>query len=80
MGSVLVAVNGSEAWGYVVELDDGLRVRFALDDWQRMNLDTGRRVPVRLLGKDDVWLYITHVTELPPVVWVMLARRVRAAG
>lgn len=65
---------------YVVELSDGLRVRFALDDWQRMNLGTGQRVPVRLPGKADVWLFITYVTELPPIVWVVLAKRVREAG
>ncbi len=80
MGSVLVALNGTELWCYVVELDDGLRVRFALDDWHRMNLGTGQRVPVRLPGKADVWLFVTHVTELPPVVWVTMAKRVRAVG
>jgi hypothetical protein len=65
---VLLAVNGSELWGYVVELDDGLRIRFEIDDWQRLNLGIGRRIPVRLPGKDDVWLSITHVTELLPIV------------
>lgn len=75
-----VAVNGREVWVYVVELDDGLRMRFDIDDWQRLNLDLGRRIPVRLPGKDDVWLFITNVTELPPIVWVMMAKRVRAAG
>lgn len=80
MGSSLVALNGAEAWGYVVELDEGFRVQFALDDWQRMNLGIGQRVPVRLPGKDDVWLFITHVTELPPIVWVRLAKRVRVAA
>ena len=29
---------------------------------------------------DDVWLLVTHVTELPPIVWVRLAQRMRAAG
>jgi hypothetical protein len=77
---VLVALNGMEAWAYVVETDDGLRVRFDIDGWQRLNLDIGRRIPVRLPGKDDVWLFVTNVTELPPIVWVLLARRIRAAG
>ena len=75
-----VALNGTEVWAYVVETDEGLRVRFALDDWQRLNLAPGQRVPVRLDGKADVWLFVTGATELPPVVWVALARRVRAAG
>jgi hypothetical protein len=77
MGSSLIALNGAEAWAYVVELDDGLRVRFALDDWLQLNVGIGQRVPVRLLGKADVWLFITHVTELPPVVWVIMSTRVR---
>jgi hypothetical protein len=80
MGSVLVALNGAEVWAYVMELAEGLRVRFALDNWQRLNLDVGRRVPIRLPEKADEWLFITGATELPPIVWVTLARRVRAAG
>jgi hypothetical protein len=80
MGSVLVALNGAEVWVYVVELDDGLRMRFEIDDWQRLNLDLGKRIPVRLPGKADVWLFVTNVTELPPIVWVLMARRLRAAG
>ena len=55
-------------------------MRFEIDDWQQLNLASGQRIPVRLPGKADVWLFVTGVTELPPVVWVMLARRVRAAG
>ena len=76
----MVALNGVELWAYVVELADGVRVRFALDDWQRMNLGTGQRVPLRVPGESDVWLFVTNVTELPPVVWVVMKQRVRAAG
>ena len=79
MGSV-VGINGFEAWGSVVETAEGLRVRFALDDWQRMNVGVGSRVPVRLPGKSDQWLFVTNETELPPIVWVILAKRVRVAG
>jgi hypothetical protein len=75
-----VALNGAEVWAFVVEADEGLRVRLNLDDWQRLNLGRGQRVPVRVAGKDDVWLFVTSVTDLPPVVWVTLAKRVRAAG
>lgn len=67
-------MNGSEVWAFVVETDEGLRVRFALDDWQRFNLSSGQRIPVRLPGKDDVWLFITNVTEAPPVVWVTIGQ------
>jgi hypothetical protein len=80
MRSILIALNGAEVWAHVVETDDGLRVRFDIDDWQRMNLGQGQRLPVRLPGKDDAWLFITNFTEQPPVVWVTLARRIRAAG
>ncbi len=75
-----VALNGAELWAYVVEVDDGLRVQFQIDDWQRLNLVTGQRVPVRVAGREDVWLFVASVTDLPPVVWVTLARRLRAAG
>ena len=68
MGSVLVALNGAEAWAYVVELAAGLRMRFDLSDWQRMNLELGQRVPVRVPGRADVWLFISSATELPPIV------------
>ena len=55
-------------------------VRFTLDDWLRMNLGIGQRVPVRLPGRADMWLFVTHVTDLPPIVWVVIATRVRVAG
>ena len=50
------ALNGTGPWAYVVETDEGVRVRFDTDDWQRLNLGSGQRVPVRLLGRDDVGL------------------------
>ena len=80
MGTVLATLKGEEVWAYVVEQDDGFRMRFALDDWQRLNFVPGQRLPVRLPGKADLWLFVTGATELPPVVWVTLARQVRAAG
>ena len=75
MGSTLVEVNGVGAWAYVVKLAGGLRVRLALDDCQRMDLGTGQRVPVRVAGQPEMRLFVTHVTELPPVAWVTLAKR-----
>ncbi|MBP3955341.1 hypothetical protein J8F10_08615 [Gemmata sp. G18] len=55
-------------------------MRFDVDDWQRFGLGQGQRVPVRLAGKADVWLFVTGVTETPPIVWVTMSRRMRAAG
>ncbi len=75
-----VALNGAEVWAYFVETDEGMRVRFALDDWQRLNLAPGQRVPVRTAGRGDMWLFVTGVAEVPPVVWVTMTRRMRAAG
>jgi hypothetical protein len=77
MGSITVALNGSEMWAYVVEHDNGLRMQVMIDDWENVNLDTGRRIPIRLPGRDDIWLFLTQV---PPIVWVMLGRRMPVAG
>jgi hypothetical protein len=52
--------------------------RVALDDWERLGLVEGQRVPVRLPGRDDLWLFVTAVTPLPPIVWVTMAQRMRA--
>jgi hypothetical protein len=79
MGSIIVGLNGFEVWGFVVEQADGVQVRLALDDWLKLNLGEGQRVPVRLPERRDVWLYLTHVTELPPIVWITLARQVHGA-
>lgn len=76
MSSTLVELNGIGAWAYVVELAEGLRVRLTLDDCQRMDLGTGQRVLVRLAG-ESLRLFVTNVTELPPVAWVTLAKRVQ---
>jgi hypothetical protein len=75
--STLVEVNGVGAWAYVVELAEGLRLRQTLDDHQWMDLGLGQRIPVRLLGQ-EARLFVTNVTELPPVAWVTLAKPVRA--
>jgi len=75
-----VAVNGFELWALAVETDDGMRVRLSLDDWERLGLFRGQRVPIRRNGRRDEWLFVAEVVELPPLVWVVLATRLRAAG
>ena len=75
-----VALNGTEVWTFVVETDEGLRIQFQIDDWQRLNIGGGQRLSVHMPGKGDIWLFVTHVIELPPIVWVTMLRRVRVAG
>ncbi len=79
-GNFLIDLNGTEVWGYVVEQDDGLRVRVALDDWQRLGFFEGRRVSLKLPRTEEALLFITRVAESPPLVWVTLAKRIRVAG
>jgi hypothetical protein len=42
-------------------------------------LGFGWKIPVRLPGRADQWLFVTHATEIPPFVWVVLAERVERA-
>jgi hypothetical protein len=78
MGSgAVIGVNGREVPAYVVQLDGGMRVRFALDDLEGLRLYRGQRVPVRLPGRPDDWLFLAEVFETPPVAWVLLVRRFR---
>lgn len=79
-GSQQVGLNGYGVWAYVVELDGGLRMRVSLDDWEKLGLHRGQRIPVRRDGRDDEWLFVAEVVELPPMAWVVLGNRVRAAG
>ena len=79
-GSYQVGLNGSELWAYVAETVNGMRVRLDVNDWERSGLGVGRQIPVRLPGKADEWLFVTHATEVPPFVWVVLAKRVRATA
>lgn len=79
-GNCQIGLNGTEAWAYVVEVDDSVRARLDLTDWERSGLSVGRRVPLRLPGRAEASLFITHATEVPPFVWVVLAERVRVAG
>jgi hypothetical protein len=76
--NVQIGLNGSEIWAYIVELGDGLRMRLALDDWLRLNIGVGQQLPVRLPGKSDRWLFVKNATGLPPILWIVLTKRVRA--
>jgi hypothetical protein len=75
-----VGVNGREIWALVVELVDGLRMRIDLTDWERLGLYRGMRIPVSRQDGRQEWAFVAEVVELPPLVWVVLANRVKAAG
>ena len=72
--------TGGSEWALAVETDDGVRVRLSLDDWERLGLFRGQRVPVRRGDRRDEWLFVAEVVELPPLVWVVFATKLRAAG
>ncbi|AMV23998.1 hypothetical protein VT84_06355 [Gemmata sp. SH-PL17] len=74
-----VNLNGADVWGYVVESDEGVRVRFGIDDWQQLQIGEGQLITARIGGK-DARLFVANVRVEPPVVWVTMARRIRAAG
>ena len=48
--------------------------------WSPSTTNRGQRVPVRRHGRNDEWMFLAEVVELPPLVWVVLTNRVRAAG
>ena len=40
-------------------------------------MGAGQRIPLRLPMKVDEWLFVTHATEIPLFVWIVLAKSVR---
>jgi hypothetical protein len=75
-----IGVNGHEVWTYVVELVDGLRIKFDATNWERLGLYRGMRIPLRRQDGRQEWAFVAEVVERPPLVWVVLANRVKAAG
>ena len=71
-----VTVCGRDLWGLVVELDNGFRVRFELEAWERLRLYLGQRVSVRRPGRAEELLFIAGDVPLPPIVWVTFAARI----
>lgn len=69
----IVEVNRFVLWGDTVELDSGLRMRLSFDEWQKLKLQRGQRIPVRLPHRADVWVQIVDVIELAPNVLVTLS-------
>jgi hypothetical protein len=57
-------------------MEDGFRLRLAIDDWYASRLSEGRRITVKMPSKEDALLFITDTKMIPPVVWVTLMRRI----
>jgi hypothetical protein len=74
-----VVLNGQSLWAYVVEQSDGLRLRFSLDDWEKVFLEPGQRVPLSLPNGSELRLYVDRVRQEPPFVWVTAVRRLLAS-
>jgi len=71
-----IQLNGFAVWGFVIEIGRGLRLRLSVDDWERLGLNPGQRIQVRIPNRFDAWLIVAELVEVPPVVWVMLTHRV----
>ena len=75
-----VLLNGFQVWVFVVELDDGLRIRLSLDDWERCQLHRGQRIPLQRQGRPEASLFLAEAVEMPPVAWFVLENGMRMAG
>lgn len=63
--SQIIGLDGHAVWAYAVFEGDEVRVRVPLDDWERSELSEGRRIPVRLGTRRDVWMFVKAVVDLP---------------
>jgi hypothetical protein len=77
--NLLVTLNGISIWAYVIEQPDGLRIRFSLDDWERVFLQPGQRVPIRLPDGSEPKVFVDRVRQEPPFVWVTAVPRMLAS-
>jgi hypothetical protein len=66
VGSATIHLNGYPVEAFVLERAGGVRVEVDHDDWVRLRLAEGRKVPLRLPGRADPWVTISRVTEIPP--------------
>jgi hypothetical protein len=73
---IAIQLNGSVVWGFVLEVGRGLRLRLSVDDWERLSINPGQRIPVRIPNRFDASLVVGELVEVPPVVWIMLTHRV----
>jgi hypothetical protein len=67
-----IQLSGFTVWGLVVEVGRGVRMRLSVDDWERLSLNRGQRIRVKIPNRFDAWLIVSDLAEVPPVVWIML--------
>jgi hypothetical protein len=72
MGNATIQLNGFRVDAFVVEQAGGLRVDMEHDEWLRLGVREGRLVPLRMAGRDDVWVRIARVIEIPPFAMLEL--------
>ena len=65
-GSAQVTLNGYLVWAFVVELGGGLRMRFALNDWEKLRPHAGQRIQIQHEGQPDQRLILAEVVEGRP--------------
>ncbi len=71
-----IQLNGSVVWGFAVEVGRGLRIRLSVEDWERLSINPGQRIPVRIPNRFDALLIVGELVEVPPVIWILLTHRV----
>jgi hypothetical protein len=71
-GAGPVSVGGVTVYGYFDATGGGVRLRLSVDDWDRLDLCEGRRVAVRLPGRDAEELLVAAADRVPPFVWADL--------
>ena len=71
-----IQLNGSVVWGFAVEVGRGLRIRLSVDDWERLSINPGQSIRVKLPNRFDSPMIVAELVDRPPVVWIMLTNRV----
>lgn len=54
----------------------GLRLRLFVNDWERLSINLGQRIRVKLPKRFDASIIVAELVEVPPVVWITLTHRV----
>lgn len=79
-GTGPVAVNGSVVYGYWTDRGGACRLRLGLDDWDRLGLNAGQRVPFGRPGQPPDEVLIAAADRHPPVVWLDLVPVARGSA